>query len=51
MLVVHDPVVGEAARNVFAEGQAMLKRIVDGRWLTANAVVIAARLPAHARVG
>jgi 5-methyltetrahydrofolate--homocysteine methyltransferase len=43
--ILGDPVVGEAARNVFAEGQAMLKRIVDGRWLTANAVV--ALLPAN----
>ena len=30
---------------MFAEGQAMLKRIVDGRWLTANGVV--ALLPAN----
>jgi 5-methyltetrahydrofolate--homocysteine methyltransferase len=27
-----DPVVGEAARTVHAEGQAMLKRIVEGCW-------------------
>jgi 5-methyltetrahydrofolate--homocysteine methyltransferase len=31
---------------VYAEGQAMLKRIIDGRWLTANGVV--ALLPANA---
>jgi 5-methyltetrahydrofolate--homocysteine methyltransferase len=43
--ILDDAVVGEAARNVFAEGQAMLKRIVDGRWLTASGVV--ALLPAH----
>jgi 5-methyltetrahydrofolate--homocysteine methyltransferase len=36
--ILEDPVVGEAARNVFAEGRAMLKRIVEGRWLTASAV-------------
>ncbi len=36
--ILDDPVVGEAARNVLAEGQAMLRRIVDGRWLTANGV-------------
>jgi 5-methyltetrahydrofolate--homocysteine methyltransferase len=36
--ILDDPVVGEAARNVLAEGQAMLKKIIDGRWLTANAV-------------
>ncbi len=37
--ILDDPVVGEAARNVQAEGQAMLRRVVDGRWLTANGVV------------
>ncbi|MBZ0250280.1 MAG: methionine synthase [Burkholderiales bacterium] len=36
--ILDDAVVGEAARNVFREGQAMLERIVKGRWLTANAV-------------
>jgi len=36
--ILDDPVVGEAARNVLAEGQAMLKKIIDGRWLTAGAV-------------
>jgi 5-methyltetrahydrofolate--homocysteine methyltransferase len=30
--------VGEAARNVHAEGRAMLERIVKGRWLTAHGV-------------
>ncbi len=35
--ILDDPVVGDAARNVFREGQAMLERIVKGRWLTANA--------------
>jgi 5-methyltetrahydrofolate--homocysteine methyltransferase len=43
--ILDDAVVGEAARNVHAEGQAMLKRIVDGRWLTASGV--AALLPAQ----
>jgi 5-methyltetrahydrofolate--homocysteine methyltransferase len=36
--ILSDPVVGEAARNVLAEGKEMLKKIIDGRWLTANAV-------------
>ena len=36
--ILDDPVVGEAARNVFAEGQAMLKKIVSEKWITANAV-------------
>ena len=37
--ILQDEVVGEQARNVFADAQAMLKRMIDGRWLTANAVV------------
>jgi 5-methyltetrahydrofolate--homocysteine methyltransferase len=37
--ILDDAVVGEAARNVYAEGQAMLARIIDGRWLSADAVV------------
>ncbi len=36
--ILQDSVVGEAARNVFAEGKAMLDRIVRGRWLTASGV-------------
>jgi 5-methyltetrahydrofolate--homocysteine methyltransferase len=32
-------VVGEAARNVFAEGQAMLAKIIAEKWLLANALV------------
>jgi 5-methyltetrahydrofolate--homocysteine methyltransferase len=36
--ILDDPLVGEAARNVLAEGRVMLKRIVEGRWLKANAV-------------
>jgi 5-methyltetrahydrofolate--homocysteine methyltransferase len=36
--ILDDAVVGDAARKVLAEGQAMLKKIVEGRWLTANAV-------------
>jgi 5-methyltetrahydrofolate--homocysteine methyltransferase len=37
--ILDDPVVGDAARNVYADGQAMLKRIVEGRWLTASGVI------------
>jgi 5-methyltetrahydrofolate--homocysteine methyltransferase len=37
--ILDDEVVGEQARKVFADAQAMLKKIVEGRWLTANAVV------------
>ena len=43
--ILDDPVVGEAARNVLADGQAMLKRIIEGRWLTANGAI--ALLPAN----
>ena len=43
--ILKDEVVGEAASKVFAEGQAMLKKIIEGRWLTANGVV--ALLPAN----
>jgi len=37
--ILQDPVVGEAARNVLAEGQAMLAKIIAEKWLAANAVV------------
>ena len=43
--ILQDPVVGEAASKVYAEGQTMLKKIIEGRWLTANGVV--ALLPAN----
>ena len=37
--ILSDPVVGEAARSVFADAQAMLQRMVGEKWLTARAVV------------
>ncbi|HEY5635955.1 MAG TPA: methionine synthase [Burkholderiales bacterium] len=37
--ILEDPVVGEAARRVFAEGQAMLERIVGEKWIRANGVL------------
>ncbi|MFC3682468.1 methionine synthase [Hydrogenophaga luteola] len=37
--ILNDEVVGEQARKVFADAQAMLKKIIEGRWLTANAVI------------
>ena len=43
--ILSDAVVGEAATKLLAEGQAILKKILDGRWLTANGVV--ALLPAN----
>jgi 5-methyltetrahydrofolate--homocysteine methyltransferase len=36
--ILTDPIVGEAARNVKREGEAMLDRIVKGRWIGANGV-------------
>ncbi|HEX9672495.1 MAG TPA: methionine synthase [Burkholderiales bacterium] len=36
--ILDDAVVGKAARAVFDEGRAMLKKIIAGRWLTASAV-------------
>ncbi|WP_306391787.1 methionine synthase [Telluria beijingensis] len=43
--ILDDEVVGEAATKVYAEGQAMLKKIIEGRWLTANGAI--ALLPAN----
>ncbi|RRD58052.1 methionine synthase [Comamonadaceae bacterium OH2545_COT-014] len=37
--ILQDEVVGQEATRVFNDAQAMLKKIVEGRWLTANAVV------------
>ncbi|WP_082536147.1 MULTISPECIES: methionine synthase [unclassified Roseateles] len=36
--ILDDEVVGVEARKVFADAQAMLKKIIDGRWLQAHAV-------------
>ena len=43
--ILQDAVVGEQARRVFADGQAMLKKIIEGRWLQASGVL--ALLPAN----
>jgi 5-methyltetrahydrofolate--homocysteine methyltransferase len=43
--ILTDEVVGEAASKVFEEGQALLKKIIEGRWLTANGAI--ALLPAN----
>jgi 5-methyltetrahydrofolate--homocysteine methyltransferase len=37
--ILRDDVVGTEAVRVYNDGKRMLKRLVDGRWLTANAVV------------
>ncbi|HSO08074.1 MAG TPA: methionine synthase [Pelomicrobium sp.] len=36
--ILQDEVVGETARQLFADAQAMLKKIVDEQWLTAHGV-------------
>ena len=36
--ILDDEKVGEAARNVFKDGQAMLKQVIAEKWITANAV-------------
>jgi 5-methyltetrahydrofolate--homocysteine methyltransferase len=35
--ILDDPVAGPTARSLFADAQAMLKRIADEKWLTARA--------------
>jgi 5-methyltetrahydrofolate--homocysteine methyltransferase len=37
--ILTDEIVGESARRVLSDGQRMLKRMIDGRWLTANGVI------------
>jgi 5-methyltetrahydrofolate--homocysteine methyltransferase len=37
--ILQDKVVGEAARNLFSDAQAMLRRIIEEKWLGAAAVV------------
>jgi 5-methyltetrahydrofolate--homocysteine methyltransferase len=43
--ILQDAVVGEAATKLLDEAQAMLKKIIEGRWIAANGVV--ALLPAN----
>lgn len=37
--ILDDDIVGESARSLFEDAQAMLKQIVDEKWLTAKAVI------------
>jgi len=37
--ILQDETVGETARNLFKDAQDMLKKIVEEKWLTANAVI------------
>ncbi|MDE2288025.1 MAG: methionine synthase, partial [Burkholderiales bacterium] len=43
--ILNDEIVGESARRVFSDAKSMLKRLILGRWLTANGVI--ALLPAN----
>ncbi len=45
--ILEDDIVGEAARDLFKDAQAMLKRIIDEKWFTARGVV--GFWPANAR--
>ena len=37
--ILEDKVVGESAKKVYADAQSMLQKIIQGRWLSAQAVV------------
>ncbi len=37
--ILDDEIVGAEARKVMADGQAMLQKIISGRWLSANGVI------------
>ncbi|UTW60300.1 methionine synthase [Kordiimonas sp. SCSIO 12603] len=37
--ILEDEVVGESAKSLYADAQAMLKQIVDEKWLTAKGVI------------
>ncbi len=37
--ILNDEIVGESARRVLGDGQRLLRRAIEGRWLTANGVI------------
>jgi 5-methyltetrahydrofolate--homocysteine methyltransferase len=37
--ILDDKLVGEAARNVFRDAQALLKKMIEGKWVRANGVI------------
>ena len=37
--ILDDKVVGEQAKKLYEDGKAMLKKVIEGRWLTASGVV------------
>jgi len=46
--ILKDPIVGHEAKKLFDDAQAMLDKIIDGKWIVANAVV--GLFPAHSDV-
>ncbi|THJ30683.1 methionine synthase [Lampropedia aestuarii] len=37
--ILDDDIVGEEAKRVFADGKAMLRQIIEGRWLKASGII------------
>ncbi len=37
--ILKDEIVGTEAQRVYSDGKRMLQRLIEGRWLTANAIV------------
>ncbi len=37
--IIEDPIKGEEAKKLFSDAQKMLKKIIEEKWLTANAVI------------
>jgi 5-methyltetrahydrofolate--homocysteine methyltransferase len=37
--ILTDEIVGESARRVLSDGQRLLRRLIEGRWLIANGVI------------
>jgi len=37
--ILEDSIVGEAARDLYRDAQALMQKIIEGRWLTANGVI------------
>ncbi|WP_244609955.1 methionine synthase [Lampropedia puyangensis] len=37
--ILEDEIVGEEAKRVFADGKAMLRQIIEGRWLKASGII------------
>ena len=43
--ILEDEIVGDSARKVYQDAQAMLQKLIQGRWLQANAII--GIYPAH----